>query len=171
MRVQEIWKFIHPRVSHSTRALPSGNMILLGEWMFIFPSPACNTCIILMQEPNITFIISFLSNIVIYWSSIYYSLWLNLNTEEETKWQGALHRYISFIVPLQVSSLHFWIYQHKTSKKLYIIIICVGDVFEEIYIIVSYWILLLNTLKISWIFLIFLFVYFWLPFTFKYHTF
>ena len=34
MRVQEIWKFIHPRVSYSPRALPSGNMILLprGIW-------------------------------------------------------------------------------------------------------------------------------------------
>jgi len=31
MRVQEIRKFIHPRVSYSPRALPSGNMILLGE--------------------------------------------------------------------------------------------------------------------------------------------
>ena len=29
------------------RALPSGNMILLGESIFIFPSPACNKCIIL----------------------------------------------------------------------------------------------------------------------------
>jgi uncharacterized protein YhhL (DUF1145 family) len=25
---------------------PSGNMILLGEYIFIFPSPACNKCII-----------------------------------------------------------------------------------------------------------------------------
>jgi hypothetical protein len=49
MRVQEIWKCIHPRVSYSPRVLPSGNMILLGEYIFIFPSPACNKCIILHQ--------------------------------------------------------------------------------------------------------------------------
>ena len=46
MRVQEIWKCIHPRVAYSPRALPSGNMILLGEYIFIFPSPACNKYII-----------------------------------------------------------------------------------------------------------------------------
>jgi hypothetical protein len=46
MRVQEIWKFIYPRVSYSPRALPLGNMIRLGESIFIFPSPACNECII-----------------------------------------------------------------------------------------------------------------------------
>ena len=34
--------FIHPRVSYSTLALPSGNMILLGEYICIFPSPVCN---------------------------------------------------------------------------------------------------------------------------------
>jgi hypothetical protein len=28
--------------------LPSGNMILLGEYIFIFPSPACNKCIIFL---------------------------------------------------------------------------------------------------------------------------
>jgi hypothetical protein len=39
MRVQEIWKFIYPQISYSPRALPSGNMILLGESIFIFPSP------------------------------------------------------------------------------------------------------------------------------------
>jgi hypothetical protein len=41
-----IRKFIHPRVSYSPLALPSGNMILLSEYIFIFPSPACNKCII-----------------------------------------------------------------------------------------------------------------------------
>ena len=46
MRVQEIKKIIYPRISYSPRALPSGNMILLGESIFIFPSPACNECII-----------------------------------------------------------------------------------------------------------------------------
>jgi hypothetical protein len=40
-----IRKFIHPRVSYSPLALPSGNMILLSEYIFIFPSPACNKCI------------------------------------------------------------------------------------------------------------------------------
>jgi hypothetical protein len=41
-----IRKFIHPRVSYSPLVLPSGNMILLSEYIFIFPSPACNKCII-----------------------------------------------------------------------------------------------------------------------------
>ena len=34
-------------LSYSHRALPSGNVILLGEYIFIFLSPACNKCIIL----------------------------------------------------------------------------------------------------------------------------
>ena len=48
--------FIHRRVSYSTLALPSGNMILLGEYICIFPSPVCNKCIIthwLTQYPII----------------------------------------------------------------------------------------------------------------------
>jgi hypothetical protein len=32
-----------PRVSYSPR--PEGNMILVGEYIFIFPEPACNKCI------------------------------------------------------------------------------------------------------------------------------
>jgi hypothetical protein len=36
MQVREIWKCIHPRISYSPRALLSGNMILLGEYIFIF---------------------------------------------------------------------------------------------------------------------------------------
>jgi hypothetical protein len=44
MQVQEIWKCIHPRISYSPRALLSGNMILLSEYIFIFPSSACNKC-------------------------------------------------------------------------------------------------------------------------------
>jgi hypothetical protein len=59
MRVQEIWKFIHPRVSYSPRALPSVNMILLGEYIFIFPSPACNKC---QQPGNIIFRYFYLPN-------------------------------------------------------------------------------------------------------------
>ena len=47
MRVQEIWRFIQPRVSYYPRAVPSGNMILLCEYIFIFTSPACNKCILL----------------------------------------------------------------------------------------------------------------------------
>ena len=46
MQVQEIWKCIHPQVSYSPWAFPSGNMILLGKYIFIFPSPECNKCII-----------------------------------------------------------------------------------------------------------------------------
>jgi hypothetical protein len=30
-------KFIQPRVSYSLRATPEGNMILVGEYIFIFP--------------------------------------------------------------------------------------------------------------------------------------
>ena len=37
MLVREIWKFIHPRVSYFLRATPEGNMILVGEYIFIFP--------------------------------------------------------------------------------------------------------------------------------------
>jgi hypothetical protein len=37
MLVRKIWKCIHPRVSYSPKALPSGNMILVGEYIFIFP--------------------------------------------------------------------------------------------------------------------------------------
>jgi hypothetical protein len=36
MRVQEMWKFVHPRLSYSPRAFPSGNMILLGEYISYF---------------------------------------------------------------------------------------------------------------------------------------
>jgi hypothetical protein len=39
-------KFIHPRVSYSLRAMPEGNMILMGEYIFIFPEPACYKCFI-----------------------------------------------------------------------------------------------------------------------------
>ena len=37
---------IPPPVSYSHRVLPSGNMILLCEYIFIFPSPACNKFIL-----------------------------------------------------------------------------------------------------------------------------
>jgi hypothetical protein len=41
MLVMEIWKFIHPSVSDSPRAIPEVNMILVGKYIFIFPVPAC----------------------------------------------------------------------------------------------------------------------------------
>jgi hypothetical protein len=44
MLVREIWKCIHPKVSYSLRATPEGNMILVGEYIFIFPEPACYEC-------------------------------------------------------------------------------------------------------------------------------
>ena len=50
MLVKEIWKFIHPRVSYSLRATPKGNMILVGEYIFIFPEPACYKCFIIQNE-------------------------------------------------------------------------------------------------------------------------
>jgi hypothetical protein len=50
MLVREIWKFIHPRVSYSLRATPEGNMIFVGEYIFIFPEPACYKCFIIPNE-------------------------------------------------------------------------------------------------------------------------
>jgi hypothetical protein len=54
MLVREIWKFIHPRVSYSLRATPEGNMILVGEYIFIFPEPACYKCFIIPNETKKT---------------------------------------------------------------------------------------------------------------------
>ena len=48
MLVREICKFIHPRVSYLPRVTPEGNMILVGEYIFIFPEPACYKCFIII---------------------------------------------------------------------------------------------------------------------------
>jgi hypothetical protein len=55
MRVQEIWKFIHPRVSYSPQALPSGNMILLGGFqgggiLFLFHGIWFLSCVITCSD-------------------------------------------------------------------------------------------------------------------------
>jgi hypothetical protein len=54
MLVREIWIFIHPRVSYSLRATHEGNMILEGEYIFIFPEPACYQCFIIPNETKKT---------------------------------------------------------------------------------------------------------------------
>jgi hypothetical protein len=50
MLVREIWKLIHPRVSYSLRAMPEGNMILVDEYIFIFPEPVCYQCFIIPNK-------------------------------------------------------------------------------------------------------------------------
>ena len=54
MLMREIWKCIHPRVSYSLRATPEGNMIFVGEYIFIFPEPACYQCFIIRNETKKT---------------------------------------------------------------------------------------------------------------------
>ena len=55
MLVREIWKCIHPRVSYSLRATPEGKMRLVGEYIFIFPEPACYECFIIPNETKKTY--------------------------------------------------------------------------------------------------------------------
>jgi hypothetical protein len=45
---------IHPRVSYSLRATLGGNMILVGEYIFIFPEPACYKCFVIPNETKTT---------------------------------------------------------------------------------------------------------------------
>ena len=52
--VREIWKFIHHRVPYSLRATPEGNIILLGEYIFIFPETPCYECFIILNETKKT---------------------------------------------------------------------------------------------------------------------
>ena len=54
--VREIWKFIHPRLSYSLRETHEGNMILEGEYIFLFPEPACYKCCIIPNETKKTHI-------------------------------------------------------------------------------------------------------------------
>ena len=53
-KFREIWKFIHPRVSYFPKAAPDGNMILVGEYIFLFPEPACYKCFIIPNETKKT---------------------------------------------------------------------------------------------------------------------
>ena len=50
MLVREMWKFIHPIVLYSLRATPEEIMVLVGEYIFIFPEPACYKCFIIPNE-------------------------------------------------------------------------------------------------------------------------
>jgi hypothetical protein len=43
-------KFIHPIVLYSLRATPEEIMVLVGEYIFIFPEPACYKCFIIPNE-------------------------------------------------------------------------------------------------------------------------
>jgi hypothetical protein len=72
-------KFIQPGVSYSLRSTPEGNMILVGEYIFIFPEPVCYKCFIISNETVLNIIwqivhgtsIQIPLNIMISWRVLY----------------------------------------------------------------------------------------------------
>ena len=65
-------KFIQPRVSYSLRATPEGNMILVGEYIFIFPEPVYYKCFIIPNETKKTHIFQILlaSIFLVHWNVV-----------------------------------------------------------------------------------------------------